>query len=184
MDLAIRTVYQSFFRTTLICQGRSSSEAIDVLKGKKTMDQSKTVQIIILVSGIIVASIYGLELWNDYYFYFTKREAPASLENLYMDNKSDHYVLTIRYTNEDSRVDYTCVKIFEWNEGKKIVELNGWSFPVYYKKGATCDVYFKGHYYRAFGTFLLHSVLFQLGLLGIYLFIKNIKISHDRKKNK
>lgn len=146
------------------------------------MGETKTAQVFFLISAIVIGLIYTIDLRNDYYYYFTKKEAIARLESIEKEERKSKYFLQISYLNKGSKNRTTCNLAFEGRKGKEIVETIDSSFLIYYTEKSPCDIYFKGYKTPTIGSVLIHVFVLLLSLFGIFIFIKNLKKSFVNQK--
>lgn len=138
------------------------------------MENSKGIQVIILLSALAVMFLFVLDLRNDYYFHFTKKETNAIVKNLQKVKGYRPYQLTLSYINDDKGARSECSLKVDGRYGKKLEENATHSIAIAYTKKNVCDIYILDYKHPTIGSFLLHDFLFLFSLLGVVLISKQI----------
>lgn len=150
------------------------------------MKTNKGVQGIILLSTLAVLFIFLLDLRNDYYYHFTKKETVATIRELKRVEENKPYLITINYFNEYTNKESECTLKLNSRFGKKINELSTKTLSIVYTKNASCDFYIIDYKHPNIGSFIIHAFIFLIALIGVILCTKNLlsKSPVERKVSK
>lgn len=141
---------------------------------KKNNLNQKLSSFIVLLCALAILIIYSLDLKNDYYFHSTKKKTTAEIEQIEKVQEYKPYILTLGYSNENTKQLEKCVLKLDGRFGGKISEENLKNVELFYTEQSPCDIHIEGYKVPTIGGLILHLIIFLITFLAVIIFTKKV----------
>lgn len=133
---------------------------------------NRIIKIIFIISAIVIAFIYSLDLRNDYYFFLTKRKVSAEITEIKEISPGKNYIMSVCFFNEYESKIINCDIKLSRRVGKDILQKKVNSIPIYYTKKRNSKLYIEEYDKLTIGAVILHLLVFAISIYGLILFLK------------
>ncbi|MGV8828771.1 MAG: hypothetical protein ACWA6U_10670 [Breznakibacter sp.] len=132
------------------------------------------VKILILIAALILLLIFSINLYNDYSYYSTKKDAVAKIVDIRKVEELKPYLLTVQYYNDYFDQELQCSIRLDGRFGRKMFEESPKEVSIVYTEKRGCNFYIVGYKKPNIGGFIIHLTLFVIILLGTIMIIWDI----------
>jgi hypothetical protein len=136
--------------------------------------KEKLSSVIVLVSALLIFSVYLLDLKNDYYFHLTGKKTTANIQRIEKIHAYKPYIIFLSYSNDNTRKQQECVLKLEGRFGEKLNEENIKTIEIYYTKKNPCDIYIKDYKNPTKAGLITHLIIFLISIFATVIFAKKI----------
>lgn len=138
------------------------------------MKKENGIKIIVFLSALVLLYIFYINVRNDYYYQFTKKETVAIIKEIKKLDGVKPFLITIKFFNEYTLKECEGSLKLDGKFGKKILDGTKKEISIVYTKKPSFNFYIVGYKNPNFAGFIIHIILFIITLFGAVLFFKEI----------
>jgi len=115
-----------------------------------------------------------MDIKNDYYFFTSKIQTSARIEELKEVKEYKTFVVTLNYYNIYLQHNHVCTLKLDGHYGRKLNENLTETIQIFYTKQSPCDVYIIGNKCPTVGALVIHLAIFVIVFAGSIMFTKQL----------
>jgi hypothetical protein len=136
--------------------------------------KEKLSSVIVLVTALLIFSIYLLDLKNDYYYHLTGKKTNANIQKIEKIHAYKPYIISLSYSNDNTRKVQECILKLDGRFGEKLNDEKIKTIEIFYTEQNPCDIYIKGYKNPTKAGLITHLIIFLISIFATVIFSKKL----------